>query len=80
MTGFESPEIEQFLEERGAGQLPRPGGTLPEHLVPFAARAGGLSCRRTGGPASSGSKAARVRPRGFYSLDGGIPVAALLEE
>lgn len=33
----ESPEIEQFLLDRGAGQLAHPGGTLHEHLVRVAA-------------------------------------------
>ena len=33
----ESPEIEEFLLDRGAGQLAHPGGTLYEHLVRVAA-------------------------------------------
>lgn len=33
----ESPEIKEFLLERGAGQLAHPGGTLYEHLVRVAA-------------------------------------------
>jgi catechol 2,3-dioxygenase-like lactoylglutathione lyase family enzyme len=34
---LESPEIQKFLRDRGAGQLPHPGGTLYEHLVRVAA-------------------------------------------
>jgi catechol 2,3-dioxygenase-like lactoylglutathione lyase family enzyme len=33
----ESQEIQVFLRDRGAGQLPHPGGTLYEHLVRVAA-------------------------------------------